>query len=93
MYFSAFEGGILLKIKWAKNNQFGDRVLSVPLPLMRDHALCHATAIYVSFMMSQGWGDDSTALVKRSPGKLTPVLYGWFMRKIEMCPFKLWTEF
>ena len=50
---------------------------------MRDHALCPVTAVYVSFMMSPGWGDDSPAFVKGSPGKLTPVLYGWFMKKLK----------
>ena len=34
-------------------------------------------------MMSPGWGDESPAFVKGSPGKLTPVLYGWFMKKLK----------
>ena len=82
--FTSVDDGILLKLCWAKNNQFKERINKVPLPFVAGHSLCPVTAVYCSFFMPQGWSDDAPAFVRGKQGNLTPVLYGWFMNKLKV---------
>ena len=81
--FASLEDGILLKLNWAKNNQFRERVHLVPLPFIAGHSLCPVTAVYCSLLMSPGWSDEAPAFVRGKQDNLTPVLYGWFMTKLK----------
>jgi hypothetical protein len=37
--------GTVFSLRWSKNNQFMERIVEVPLPVLPDHTLCPTTAI------------------------------------------------
>ncbi len=73
---------LIITLGWAKNNQFGERVVKVPLPRLKDHVLCPVTAVVKTFDRSSEANLNGPAFMRRSKnGKLTPVLYDWFRNR------------
>ena len=88
--FAHCEFGLVLKLYWAKNNQFQSRVVEVPIPRMVGHVLCPVTAILDAFHATSEVDKSGPAFCRKSTGnKLVPVAYGWFRSKllsvIEQC--------
>ena len=81
--FESTDTGMVLKLTWAKNNQYQERVVPVPLPFLRGHSMCPVTSVYLAFIMSPDWDDESPAFVRGPVGRRRPIIYGWFMRKLR----------
>ena len=74
--------GLVVKLSWAKNNQFKDRVVEVPVPALHGHKLCPVVAIRRAFDITSEVDADVPAFQRHSKsGILMPVLYSWFREK------------
>ena len=51
--FSIHPWGIMIKIKWTKTIQCGERILSTPIPLLKKHPLCPVTAVVNAFNLTR----------------------------------------
>ena len=70
---------VLLKLWWAKNNQFKERVPIVPLPAIEGHCLCPVQAVQEAFRRTARSDMQGPAFVRvTSKGGFKPVLYNWF---------------
>jgi hypothetical protein len=81
--FQRKDWGFLLKLGWAKNIQCRERVLMVTLPELVGHPLCPVRAVELVFSMTEGAQESGPAIVRGSPGKQVPVLYSWYIRKLQ----------
>ncbi len=91
--FRVSKEGVIMSLGWAKNNQFGERVVQVPLPRLIDHVLCPVTALERAFGVTGEADPSGPAFMRRCKnGKLTPVLYDWFRKRllglVKRCGFE-----
>lgn len=82
--------GIVIYVKWAKNNQFKCRVLELAIPELSGHCLCPVTAIKRAFEQTPlVMGNEPAFQRFDKKGSLTPVKYDWFrvrfLRLISDC--------
>jgi hypothetical protein len=88
--FMFCEDYIVLSLLWAKNNQTKARVVHVPIPRVCGSVLCPVTATVNAFQLTQGGCSEGPAFLRVGKGgRLKPVLYSWFSKKllglIEAC--------
>ena len=71
--------GIVISLKWAKNNQFKSRIVEVAIPRLDDHCLCPVTALARAFHHTPNVKVSEPAFQRYAKdGKLVPVSYDWF---------------
>ena len=84
------EDCVVILLTWAKNNQFKDRVVKVPIPRVRGSVLCPVVALAEALRCTGSASRSGPAFVRvDKKGVLKPVLYGWFSKRfldlIESC--------
>ena len=71
-----FKGCLVVLIEWSKTNQFGSRLLKVPLVTIPGSDLCPVKA-YRNMTMSMPASNHHPAfLIKLDKGKFNPLTYG-----------------
>ena len=71
--FSLHPWGIMLKIKWSKTIQFGERLLQSPIPLLRNHPLCPVSALIQAFRITKLADSNGPAFVVPTANSFEPM--------------------
>jgi hypothetical protein len=85
LYASLFQSPIswlLVRFKWTKTIQFGDRVLYIPLVAIPSSKLCPVSA-YKRMCEFNPASTESPALLIESRGKVIPLGYNQFHNKLK----------
>ena len=71
--FSLYHWGILLHIRWSKTIQYGERVLSTPLPRLQGHPLCPVDAVLRALIATRGAPPGGPAFMIPRAGGFIPL--------------------
>ena len=85
------EKGLLVQFRWSKTNQFGSRVLLVPVLAIPGSVLCPLEAYSNMLRLIPAKG-DGPAFVLHVKGALVPVTYQVLQKFIKKCVAKLGLE-
>lgn len=81
--FELVDSGFLITLRWAKNNQFRDRIVRIPIPYIKGHVLCPVTAILRAFNLTSEVKNIAPAFHRHArDGSLLPVTYKWFSKRL-----------
>lgn len=77
------KGALLVFIKWSKTNQFGNRLLMIPLAAIPSSILCPVKAYCNMIDLMPASELDPAFVVKASDSSLVPLLYRQLQEKIK----------
>ena len=78
-----FKGCLVVLIKWSKTNQFGSRLLKVPLVTIPGSDLCPVKAYRNMTMFTPASNHHPVFLIKSDKGKFNPLTYGQLQEKVK----------
>ena len=81
--FSLHPWGIMIRIKWSKTIQFGERILQTPIPRLKGHPLCPVSAIVNAFSMSRSAPIDGPAFVIKKGGNFSTYAPTSFVKQLR----------
>ena len=74
---------LIILVKWSKTIQFGQRMLRIPIASIPGNILCPVAA-YKNMIRCVPARSNSPAFCKVVHGKLVPIIYLEFQKKIEI---------
>lgn len=83
-----FENMLVVQIKWSKTNQFGSRLLKVPLAAIPQSRLCPVWAFKHMISLTPGAGREPAFCIKQRKGSLQPLLYSQLQERLKYLIFK-----
>ena len=78
-----FKGVLVVLIKWSKTNQFGSRLLKVPLVTIPGSALCPVKAYKNMAKLMPASSHQPAFLINNGNGRTKPLIYGQLQEKIK----------
>jgi hypothetical protein len=84
-HFQPRPWGFELSISWAKNNQYRERTLAIPLLSLQGHKLCPVAAVKAAFNHTCRSPVCGPAFLVPGPAGLKPLLYNQFVAKLKLC--------
>ena len=79
----ANRGGVELRVRWSKTNQFRSKVTTYPLPRVKGHPLCPSQAVFHALGCMRGAPRDGPAFVFQEQGELCPLTPDIFIAAIR----------
>ena len=79
----ANRGGVELRVRWSKTNQFRSKVTTYPLPRVKGHPLCPSQAVFHALGCTRGAPRDGPAFVFRERGEWCPLTPDIFIAAIR----------
>ena len=70
-----FQDVLVVLIKWSKTNQFGSRLLQVPLVAIPESVLCPVLAFKNMIRDTPAWVHDPAFVRRTDKGRIKPLLY------------------
>ena len=77
-------GALVVLIKWSKTNQFGSRLLKVPLLVIPGSVLCPVEAYKTMIREVPAASQNPVFVMRTGNGKLKPLLYKQLQEKIKV---------
>ena len=77
------KGVLVVLIKWSKTNQFGSRLLKMPLLAIPDSVVCPVLAYANMIRANLASHDDPVFSMRTNKGKLKPLIYRHLQEKIK----------
>ena len=78
-----FKGVLVVLIKWSKTNQFGSRLLKVPIVTIPGSALCPVKAYKNMAKLMPASSHQPAFLINNGKGRTKPLIYGQLQEKIK----------
>lgn len=76
---------VVIKIRWSKTIQFGERVLKVPLPRLFGQPLCPVAAVTHHFALTPGVPPSGPAFVSQTATNSFPLTATAFVKRVKEC--------
>ena len=84
-HISFSEGGAVIQVNWSKTIQFSERVLRIPLPVIRNCVLCPSRALWLSLKLSDTSNQAVSAFRYRSATGVVDLTYSVFLARLRGC--------
>lgn len=87
-----FENMLVILIKWSKTNQFGNRLLKIPLAVIPRSQLCPVSAYKNMISLIPAADSDPAFCFLSSKGEIKPILYKQLQQKLRSLTAKTGRE-